>query len=874
MGNQNSENLHHLLVLQDLQGTRAIPLEAATLSIGRDDKNAIAINSPSVSRQHAILLRISLPDSQEHVFQIIDGNFQGQPSTNGILINGKKITAHHLQHGDVIQFSNQAQAKYYIIPDLSDENLLKIAEGEDFSENRLQEPSPFDTLIGSTDQRQEFSEAAIIRLASFPELIPNPIIEINSLGELTYSNPEAMLQFPRLRELGLEHPVLANLLSLIKEETAVQLIREIEVRGKIFEQAIHYIEESNLIRSFLTDITARKQGEISLMQRDQLLQGVTIAVTSLLIEPNLNTAINQALKLVGEGAKVDRVCLFKNHSHSLSEKIAMSMGYEWFNHHIVSASIDHPHWQDQPYHTFSEGKWYNNLSENEPITKTRSEFSSDEAEIFSLDQTQSFLLVPIFLNQYFWGYLGFYDCQQSRQWTASEQAVLVMLATSVSGALQRKKTENLIQYRALHDTLTQLPNRRLFEQEINNALNDFDKKTQQLAVLFLDLDRFKVINDTLGHTVGDKLLQEVARRLIKSIQPAEIVARWGGDEFVLLLPQASLKHVITTAEAILKAVEVVFSLEGHELYITTSIGITLVDQQNRDPEILLRQADTALYGAKEKGKNQYQFYTDLVNQKLPQKLMLERYLRKALANEELTLYYQPKINMLTREMDGLEALLRWHQPEIGFVSPNLFIPVAEEIGLIVQIGEWVLRTACAQSKAWQKAGFPPIVVSVNLSPRQFCQPGLEEMVTGILAETGLEPRYLELEITESIAIANGELTKQVLEDLHAHGVRISIDDFGTGHSSLSRLHSLPLDTLKIDQSFVRDLTTDSKIPHIIQAITTLGQQLGLNIVAEGVENQEQLDFLDGIKCDSVQGFFFYEPIPSTEVLEILKKMIS
>jgi diguanylate cyclase (GGDEF)-like protein len=389
--------------------------------------------------------------------------------------------------------------------------------------------------------------------------------------------------------------------------------------------------------------------------------------------------------------------------------------------------------------------------------------------------------------------------------------------------------------------------------------------------MFLDLDRFKVINDTLGHSLGDKLLQSVALRLRDALREGDTVARWGGDEFTILLPQVNhVDEVTQVAWRMLKNLEDPFYLEGHELYISASLGIALLSDITPDVETLIQHADAALYYAKDAGRNNFQFYTSSLSPKTPEILTLEKSLRYALEREELKLYYQPRINIISGEITGMEALLRWQHPEMGLVAPTVFIPLAEETGLIVAIGEWVLRTACSQNKAWQDAGFPPVTIAVNLSLKQFRQPQLVETLKSILEQTGLDPKYLELEITESTAIEDLGFTTNVLQDLKKMGIYLSIDDFGTGHSSLSRLQMLPLQHLKIDRSFIQELTSNSKVAHIIKAIVTLGQSLGMRLTAEGVEKPEELEFLKSIHCEDVQGFLFYRPLSAQKATEILQ----
>jgi diguanylate cyclase (GGDEF)-like protein len=822
--------------------------------------------------QHAILLRVTVPETEQYGFQIIDGNYKGKASTNGLFVNGERCYSHNLKHGDAIFFgSNQAQAKYYAISNLSEQAFSESSEIEDLSSflsEQAEPANPFQTL--AVDPTFEAaSEAALARLASFPELIPNPIIEMDLEGTVTYLNPAATLKFPKLRETGMQHPILQGLLSAVKNLETNSFMREVEVGTEVFEQSVLYLRESDLIRTFIArDITEQKQATAELRQRDRLLQAVAEAANYLLGEMNYETGIEKALAVLGEAAKVDRAYLFQNHPHPATGEIAVSLRFEWTCSFIQPT---YQYWQNQPYQTCGLTRWYDVLSSGQSISGLTRTFPIAEQELLIRDKVLSLLLVPLRLENEFWGYLGLADCTYERHWSRHEESTLLTMAASITGARQRQQVEEKIRYQALHDMLTGLPNRLLFDEMLNKALPNASRKGESLAVIFLDLDRFKVINDTLGHTLGDKLLKEVAQRLNDSLRKGDTVARWGGDEFIILLPRVNnIEEVTQVAERILQTLENAFHLQGHELYISASLGIALLDSNSPNAETLIQHADTALYHAKDKGRNNYQFYSVSLSSKNPELLTLEKSLRYALERKEFSLYYQPRVSIATGEITGMEALLRWQHPDMGLVAPSVFIPLAEQSGLIVPIGEWVLRTACRQNKAWQDAGLPPLMMAVNLSLKQFWQPQLVETVAKILQQTGLEPHFLELEITETTAIEDLEFTRTVLQDLQQMGVHLSIDDFGTGHSSLSRLQLLPLHNLKIDKSFVQDLTHDVKVAHIIKAIVSLGRNLGLRLTAEGVENEEELEFLRSIHCEDVQGFLFYRPLSAQKATEILE----
>jgi diguanylate cyclase (GGDEF)-like protein len=872
MEGNEKKKIRHLLLIQDPKGQRTLPLLEATYSLGRDLRNAIVLYSRSVSRQHAILLRVTIPNTDQYGFRIIDGNFQGKKSTNGLFINGNKCLNHNLQNGDIIIFDNNTSAKYYIITNISEQAFSKACESNnlsDFLSSKVDAVSPFSKAIVNNSILESASDTALARLASFPELIPNPIIEMDLEGKVIYLNPAAAAKFPNLRQIGQEHPILTQLIKAVENQEETSFVREVIVGDEIFEQSVHYLAESDLIRTFIIrNITEQRKSEIELKQRDRLLQAVAEAANYLLAEMNYEIAIKKALAALGEATNVERVYLFQNHSHPITGEISLSMRFAWIK---SGAETSHYYWQNQSYQTPGLERWYNKLSKGETISGLTQAFSQEEQELLMGDHIKSLLLVPLKLNIEFWGCLGLIECNSERHWSKHEESSLVTMAASISGTRQRQQVDEKIRYQAMHDLLTGLPNRLLFNDLLNQSIPKIVEKDESIAVMFLDLDRFKIINDTLGHTVGDELLKIVAQRLIDAIRPKDVVARWGGDEFTIFFPQVTeIQPIIQIADNILQTLESAFHLYGHELYISCSIGIALLDEHNPDAETLIQHADAALYHAKNEGRNNYQFYKQSLSQKNPELLKLEKSLRHALEYDEFVLHYQPRVNIATGKITSMEALLRWYNPEMGIISPNVFIPLAEESGLIISIGEWVLRQACKQNKAWQDAGYSPIIIAINLSPKQFCQPNLVEALIDILATTQLEPEFLELEITESTVIADLNFTTTALQCLAKMGLLLALDDFGTGYSSLSRLQALPFHNLKIDRSFIKEITIDPKVAHIIQAIITLGQSLGLKVIAEGVENPAELEFLRSINCDEIQGYLFYRPLSVEEATEVLK----
>jgi diguanylate cyclase (GGDEF)-like protein len=445
----------------------------------------------------------------------------------------------------------------------------------------------------------------------------------------------------------------------------------------------------------------------------------------------------------------------------------------------------------------------------------------------------------------------------------------------VQGRLREGETKlkhaERVEYLAYHDGLTGLPNRSMFSKTLSQSILEAHRYERRLAVAFLDLDRFKQINDTLGHDAGDQLLQEVATRLKGCVRGSDTVARLGGDEFVVLLPQLEdEKYAALVAQKILAAAAKPFTLMGQEFRVTASIGISTYPQDGTDEQTLTKNADIAMYQAKAEGKNNFKFYSQKLNANSLERLTLESALRHALERNEFRLHYQAKRDIASGKITGVEALLRWQHPDLGIVAPMQFIPVAEETGLIVPIGKWVLKTVGLQSVAWLALGLPPLSIAVNLTRRQFCDEQLLSDVTSILAETGMDPHLLEIELTESLMIHDVENTLRILTGLKALGLRIAVDDFGSGYSSLAMLQRFPLDTVKIDRSLMRDIAGRAEDTGLADAIIAMGKSLSLTVVAQGVETKEQAEHLRLHACDELQGFYFKRPLAVDEFTQLMR----
>ena len=452
---------------------------------------------------------------------------------------------------------------------------------------------------------------------------------------------------------------------------------------------------------------------------------------------------------------------------------------------------------------------------------------------------------------------------------------IIGFASLVQDVTERMNTERTIHYMAHHDALTGLPNRRLMQDRLHQAIMAARRKQRHVGVLFTDLDRFKVVNDTLGHDTGDFILKEVARRLVSCVREGDTVSREGGDEFIVILPDLERpEHARTVADKIIKELEKPVEIGGHEIHVTPSIGISHYPNDATDVQQLLKHADSAMYQAKDAGRNTVRFFTNDLNYLLSKRLEIESKLRKAIDNEEFFLRYQPQVDIASGRISGMEALIRWNDPQKGEVFPSDFIFVAEELGLIVPIGEWVFRTACRQLKQWEDDRLPAVSVAINISPRQFMSRRLVASLLSIIRETGADPRRIELEITETMIMRNIEQSIETLAQLRAVGMQVAVDDFGVGYSSLNQLTRLPASSMKIDRSFIMKVPDDASSGSITQTIIAMARQLKLRVVAEGVENRAQLEFLRTHQCEAFQGYFFSKPVTALEATAMLRAQLA
>ncbi|HZJ85208.1 MAG TPA: EAL domain-containing protein, partial [Syntrophomonadaceae bacterium] len=616
---------------------------------------------------------------------------------------------------------------------------------------------------------------------------------------------------------------------------------------------------------FVNDIYRKRLRENSLQIKQQKFISDISFIFANLNLANINNKINDILQQIGNFFTADRVYIFMiNPADNI-----MTYTHEWHREGIT------PYLGIIPALSLDTFPWSKRqLESNELIYIENQDQLPEEAAAEKMRAIKggikSVAAVPLYEKDTLIGFIGLDLIVSSPTWLESHLQLLEIISTQLSDSWVKNKNEREIQYMAYYDQLTGLPNRTLFSDRLDQALHLAKRNEKFIGVVFMDLDSFKAVNDTVGHNAGDTIITEVGQGLVNHLRKSDTVARFGGDEFLLLLNNIDDSENITkVADNFMQLFEKPFIVNGQEFFLTCSAGIAVYPYDGEDAETLIKNADIAMYQAKSRGKNQYALCTTDMKEEVKRNMILSNNLYRAIERDELMLYYQPQIKSSTGEIIGFEALLRWQHPELGMIPPNLFIPIAENNGLINSIGDWVLRTAINQNKKWQDMGVAPLRMAVNLSIVQFNNSRIAENVEQILQEVGLSPEYLELEITESIATREAPYITSILDNFKEIGVSLSIDDFGTEYSSLNRLKMLPIDRIKIDMQFVQGIETNEKDQAIINTIINLAKNLKLEVLAEGVETASQLDFLNRKTCDDVQGYFFYEPMPAQEVEKLL-----
>jgi diguanylate cyclase (GGDEF)-like protein/PAS domain S-box-containing protein len=818
------ENLKHCLKIKYGQVEQQFVLTNDIYSIGRHSSNAIVIPSEKISRFHCTILPVKYHgQKQQQLFWIIDGDLQGNRSSNGIYINNDRCLSHELKSGDLISIGGSDVEISYLVLDVNTNAEIAYSEANFHDqvtsfESIVEEESPksglITTVVDENKQEDLFLHQLIVTLTDRKERVQIPSFTMNLAGEILYSNNkfQELLIIPDADKLF--NLFCESLIPELKEKYLNFTVRTIEYEGIKYTQYAHLSVDKKQIECYIFSFQERLKIEQKLRENEEKYRAIVRQISEGII------LVDPVTKKIVEANNA--YCSLLGYSHQ--EITALTI------HDLVATD---PEINDSIIHQVQR----NGLD----VTQ----------ESIHRHSNNSLINVEVNISNVYFGAQKF-------------------ICYAVRDVTQRKLAEEMLKYQACHDYLTELANRNLFNDRLEEAITELNDSKGNLAVIFIDIDRFKNINDTLGHDVGDLFLQQVSSRLKNCLRKEDLIARWGGDEFTILLHRInSKKDIDVLAKKILHTFKQPLRILDYQLYCHLSMGIAIYPEDGYTSEILVKNADTALYKQKEQGGNYYQYYLPSMNEQKKELLELESDLYEAIQFNQFQLYYQPQINFKTQKIVGMEALIRWQHPHLGTVSPGKFIPLAEQTGFINTIGQWALFTACKQNKRWQNMGLPPLKMSVNLSPRQ-CQPELVSILKYILARTQLSPEYLELEITENSIMIHPELTKNVLEDITRMGITVSMDDFGTGYSSLGYLKKFPFHTIKIDQSFVRELKDDPEDLAIISAVVTLGKGFDLQIIAEGVETIEQLNLLTNLGCDIMQGYLFSRPLPVYEATNFLK----
>lgn len=818
-------DFQHILTIEYNDKTKNIVLSNDVYSIGRHSSNSIVIYDTTISRYHCTILPVKYKDSQgKEVFWIIDGDLKGNRSANGIFVNnGDKCLSHELKSGDIINIgSGNVKASYNLIQGdeiiISEDHFFEseIAIDNNIKTTQIIESNCFNKQTYFTKEGLPFIEQIIYLLSHQETIAFYATFDVSLDQHIINSNEVFRTKFPNFRSKYHDNPFLKNLLEYLATNESQIMLREIEYNDKNITQLAFYNENKTVIKNYLFEFNQREKVERALRESEEKYRAVVRQISEgiILIDP------------------------FSKQILEANNAYCSLIGYT--NQEILSLKI------------------YDLVAVDAEVTDSIiRKIHRDRLDLIqeSLHRCQDGSLISVEVSMS----VIYYSAKE-------------VICYAVRDITERKISEEMLRYQACHDVLTELGNRNLFNEQLYKAIASAQRYKHEMAILFIDLDRFKNINDTLGHEIGDKFLKSVAKRLHKCLRTADAIARWGGDEFTILLSEIShSRDASVVARRILNSLKKPFQILDYHLYASLSIGIAIYPQDGDNPDTLLKNADIALYRTKEEGGNHYQYYLPSMNHQRPELLQIENYLYDALENNELKLYYQPQIDITKGEVVGMEALIRWQHPQLGKITPDNFIPIAEETGLIIPIGEWVISQACRQGKIWQDLGYDNLSIAVNLSPRQFQQKNFVNVVENILLETGLSARFLEIEVTETMIIQNPDLGKQILSQLSDLGILVTMDDFGTGYSSLSYLKRFPFKKIKIDQSFVRDLKNNQEDLAIISAILILGKGLNLEVVAEGVETEDQLNLLRDLKCEQMQGYFFSKPLKVSEATLFLQQ---
>ena len=805
-----TETSNHLLVVEEPGFRKTITLEKASYTAGRHSENDIIFSSQKTSRYHATFVRRTEMKSNSFSYWIIDGNLQGNRSRNGIFVNGKKCLVHELKHGDIIKFSNDVKARYHILSNLSEaiENSTEISELE--HKKFSQRDNRSKTLINK--------ETVIAPYEQFDQLNDSELVRLSSIGELS-SQPIIEIDLNgnityinsvaliRFKDLTRKrlNHPLLKGLMEVCNQQNTSCLREIEIQDHIFKQNAYYLSENKIIRSYLTDITQERKLEKLTKNKGNIYQIFLQRITDSVIVIDSNSK---------------KIVFINNACNNL-------LGYSLSR--ARGMTIDDL--------VFDSAKFKKILNQVILNNKYSGNFFLFHQDGFKIELNLDISFIDLEIEQVFY-----------------------LIVRNPGNTLINNPENNF----------GRLSEKKVYEKQLETALANAKRNRKLVGVMCLNIEGFEEIEYQIDKNFSFLLLSSIYDRLKTCLRSGDTVSYWEINKFTLLMPQISgVEEVAKISNRIIDSLETPFKIEDQILQFDSHIGIAIYPQDGENSTILIKNAELALAKIKDEQTGHYLFYNSNINAQTSAILKLERFLDQALDKKELLLHYQPQVNTKNGSIQGIEALIRWQHPELGLLLPSSFIQLAEKSSLILPIGEWVLRTACQQSKIWQAEGLPPIRMSVNISHVEFKQPNFPELVKTVLQQTGLSPNFLELEITANTLMEDDEYSYQVLSQLTNMGVTVSIDDFTAGLSSLDKLKKFPLNTLKIDQNFVKQLKNESQDLAVISTMVALGRGLNLRVVAEGVETQQQMKLLQSQECEEMQGFWFSRPLAPEEAIKLL-----
>ncbi len=814
-----NQEFRHILVIEDRKGRRIVSLEESNYTLGRDSNNPIVIYNYQVSRTHATLIRKMDDENEGFSYRIIDGDLQGKRSTNGLLINGHSRISHELKHGDSIRFANDAKANYYIIATESGIDLFNPGDlGNMNSKSTLTNPTTQTIISKQNDESSSSPEdqEELIRLASFPELSPHPIIELDWEGNITYLNPAASIKFENIYDEKLNHPILDGLLLESNNRQGNLFLREVKIGTEVFEQYVHYLSEKKLIRSYIFDFTKRKQVEAQLRESEARYRAL-IRQTS----EGIILAYAQDKKII-----------------EVNNIYAKMLGYT--EKEILELFL------------------YNIIGDNLQT------LNHDLAQI--LENKQDF--TSEYLHRRKDGSLLNLECSISINNYQNKDVFCIV----VKNPNTPKFDMDYANYSAFHDMLTNLPNQRLFHEQLDIALSNAKRYQYLMAVIVVEIYQLKEFQEIRGKEETDKFIKYFTQTFQSCLRAGDLGARWDETKFISLFSRIrGPRDPAKIAKRMSTVLDQYIQEQKGNIDLKLNVGMVIYPLDGDDTATLVKNALISLEQNKNPLVPNFGLTGFSISPKTASLLKLESLIASAVKEEQFFLCYQPQVDLTTKTLIGMEALLRWNHPELGKLTPQHFLRLAEETDFMLPLGIWILKTATAQMEQWQKDGLFTGCLGVNISGRQFNQSNFVDVVKTILNDTGLAPEKLELEIGENCLLQNPDFSAQTISQLHELNVRLCLDNFGVGNSSFGYLQKFPFSKVKISPSIITKLVPDSRESSLVRAIATFAQGHNLKVVAVGVEKQEQLELLKDYNCIEVQGNLFSDPLSSEDANIFLKK---